>query len=61
VRAALCGSLVVVKVKKGQRHPGEAFCTSGKAREAAVESGIGEDEGRRRRLGVGFLGATNRG
>jgi hypothetical protein len=65
VRVALCGSLAAVKVKTGPRHPGEAFCTSGHAQEAAVESGVGEDEGRRRRLGVGFLGeslgAINRG
>jgi hypothetical protein len=58
VRVALCGSLVALKVKTGPRHPREASCTGGQAREAAVERGVGEDEGRRWRLGVGFLGAS---
>jgi hypothetical protein len=58
VRAALCGSLAAVKVKTGLRHPEKASCTGGQGREAVVERGIGEDEGRRRRLDVGFLGAS---
>jgi hypothetical protein len=56
VRAALCGSLPAVKVKTGSWHPGEASCIGGQAQEAVIECGVGEDEGRRRQLGVAFLG-----
>jgi hypothetical protein len=56
--AALCGSLAAARVKTGRQHPGEASCIGGQAREATVECGVGEDDGRRRWLGVGFLGAS---
>jgi hypothetical protein len=58
VRAALYGSPAAVKVKTRQRHPGEASCTIGQDQEAAVERGVSENEGRRRWLGVGFLGVS---
>jgi hypothetical protein len=65
MRAALCGSLAALKVKTGLRHPGEGSCTGSQARETTAERDVGVDEGRRRRLGVEFLGvsvgAINRG
>jgi hypothetical protein len=59
------GSPTVLRVKRESRHPGEASCTSGQAREAVVGHDINEGEGGRWWLGMGFLrapvGAINRG